>query len=80
MAQQEPSTKSDIKEALPQTGQLFHEDVPASVLCKPKILPLKSVTLEKLERMQREGQEAIMEQDAAERSQLQQHSDLNSQT
>lgn len=54
---------------LPQTGQLFHEDVPSSVLCKPKILPLKSVTLEKLERMQREAQEAIIEQDALEKQQ-----------
>ena len=35
-------------------------------LCKPKILPLKSVTLEKLEKMQKEAQEALKLQEAAE--------------
>jgi len=65
MAQQ----TSDISEVLPQEGQLFHEEIPASILCKPKILPLKSVTLEKLEKMQREAQEAVMEQDALEKQQ-----------
>lgn len=53
---------------------MFAEDLPSSVLCKPKILPLKSVTLEKLERMQREAQEAVMEQDRQERA----DQDLNS--
>lgn len=58
---------------MPSRGQLFHEDVPSSVLCKPKILPLKSVTLEKLERMQREAQETVKQQDALEKEQLQQY-------
>lgn len=39
------------------------EDVPTLVLCKPKLLPLKSVTLEKLEKMQMEAQEAIKKQE-----------------
>ncbi|NWR89828.1 BBIP1 protein, partial [Furnarius figulus] len=34
-------------------GQLSVEDAAAMVLCKPKILPLKSVSLEKLEKLQR---------------------------
>jgi len=41
------------------------EDVPTMVLCKPKLLPLKSVTLEKLEKMQQEAQEIIKQQEQA---------------
>lgn len=33
------------------------------VLCKPKIMPMKSVTLEKLETMQKEAQEAVKRQE-----------------
>lgn len=45
------------------------EDVPTLVLCKPKLLPLKSVTLEKLEKMQQEAQEVIRQQEIASREQ-----------
>lgn len=48
------------------------EDVPVMILCKPKLLPLKSVTLEKLEKMQLDAQEAIRQQEAAAREQQQQ--------
>lgn len=47
------------------------EDVPTMVLCKPKLLPLKSVTLEKLEKMQLEAQEAIKQQELALKEQPQ---------
>jgi len=60
-----------IAQVIPLAGELFHEDVPSSILCKPKILPLKSVTLEKLEKMQKEAQDAVMEQEALEREQRQ---------
>ncbi len=53
------------------TGQLSMEDVPTMILCKPKLLPLKSVTLEKLEKMQMEAQEAVKQQEQAAREQLQ---------
>ena len=53
---------------LPKTGNVFAEDLPSSVLCKPKILPLKSVTLEKLEKMQKEAQDAVLEQERQEQS------------
>ncbi|NWW84945.1 BBIP1 protein, partial [Rhynochetos jubatus] len=43
----------------PLTGQLSVEDTPAMVLCKPKVLPLKSVSLEKLEKLQRAALEAM---------------------
>ncbi|XP_077205816.1 BBSome-interacting protein 1 [Paroedura picta] len=54
--------ESKFREVLPKQGKLAVEDVTTMVLCKPKLLPLKSVTLEKLEKMQREAQETIRQQ------------------
>lgn len=56
---------------LSSAGQLSIEDAPTMILCKPKLLPLKSVTLEKLEKMQMEAQEAVKQQELAMREQLQ---------
>lgn len=53
----------NFKELLPRQGLLYQEDMPTVVLCKPKILPLKSVTLEKLEKMQKEAQETVKQQE-----------------
>jgi len=64
------STSSTLfKEVLPKQGQLYDEDLPTMVLCKPKLLPLKSVTLEKLEKMQRDAEETVREQELAASSQ-----------
>ena len=41
-----------IRHVIPQKGLVYTEQSSMLVLCKPKILPLKSVTLEKLEKMQ----------------------------
>ena len=41
--------------------------MPTVVLCKPKLLPLKSVTLEKMEKMQKEAQEQVKEQERQEK-------------
>ncbi|XP_062845310.1 BBSome-interacting protein 1 [Trichomycterus rosablanca] len=60
-----PEVKSTFREVLPKQGQLSVEDVPTLILCKPKLLPLKSVTLEKLEKMQQQAQEVIRQQEAA---------------
>ncbi|KAL2087048.1 hypothetical protein ACEWY4_018107 [Coilia grayii] len=60
-----PEVKSTFREVLPKQGQLSMEDVPTMVLCKPKLLPLKSVTLEKLEKMHQEAQEVIKQQEMA---------------
>merc|ERR1712142_514250 len=54
---------NDFKEVLPKTGLLHHEATYNFVLCKPKIMPLKSITLEKLEKMQKEAQELVRDQD-----------------
>ncbi|XP_071605491.1 BBSome-interacting protein 1 [Heliangelus exortis] len=53
-----PEGKAVFREVLPKQGQLSVEDEAAMVLCKPKVLPLKSVTLEKLEQLQRAALEA----------------------
>jgi len=47
----------NLKEVLPKRGLVYQESNPQLVLCKPKLLPLKSVTLEKLEKMQKEANE-----------------------
>ena len=43
-----------LDEILPRNGMTYTEESQSMVFCKPKIMPLKSVTLEKLEKMQRE--------------------------
>lgn len=55
---------STVKEYIPHKGLLHHEDVPEYILCKPKLMPLKSVTLEKLEKMQNEAEEKLKKQQA----------------
>ena len=54
---------AQFREVLPRQGQLYQEDLPTTVLCKPKLMPLKSVTLERLERMQREAQDTVKQQE-----------------
>ncbi|XP_042315087.1 BBSome-interacting protein 1 [Sceloporus undulatus] len=61
-------TEPKFREVLPKQGMLAVEDVTTMVLCKPKLLPLKSVTLEKLEKMQREAQETIRQQELTQQS------------
>lgn len=49
------SVSAQLKPILKQQGQIILEDVPDLVLCKPRLIPLKSFTLEKLEKMQCEA-------------------------
>ena len=58
-----------LREVLPKKGMLYTEQNPMPVLCKPKILPLKSVTLEKLEKMQKEAQDTVKQQELEEKMQ-----------
>lgn len=46
---------------LPDTGKLFYERKTDFVFCQPHLMPLKSVTLEKLEKMQKQAQEQLKE-------------------
>ncbi|XP_011898278.1 PREDICTED: BBSome-interacting protein 1 isoform X2 [Cercocebus atys] len=63
--------KSMFREVLPKQGPLFVEDITTMVLCKPKLLPLKSLTLEKLEKMHQAAQNTIRQQEMAEKDQQQ---------
>ncbi|KAK7075101.1 BBSome-interacting protein 1 [Halocaridina rubra] len=51
-----------LKEVLPRKGLLYQEDSAHLALCRPKLMPLKSVTLEKLEQMQKAAQEKVRQQ------------------
>ncbi len=59
-----PDEKGMFREVLPKQGFVYQEEQPTVVICKPKLLPLKSVTLEKLEKMQKEAEEKVKEQEA----------------
>lgn len=48
----------------PPNGMLFKEEVIGPIFCKPKLIPLKSVTLERLEKMQQEGLEKMRQIEA----------------
>uniref|UniRef100_A0A915AC01 Uncharacterized protein n=2 Tax=Parascaris univalens TaxID=6257 RepID=A0A915AC01_PARUN len=57
-----PYMASALKEVLgPHNGLLFKEEALSPVFCKPKLIPLKSVTLEKLEQMQRDSMTKMLE-------------------
>jgi BBSome-interacting protein 1 len=59
---------SGIKEYLvAKNGFLFKEMNMTPVFCKPKLIPLKSVTIEKLEQMQKEARERLLEIDEQQR-------------
>ena len=52
-AEQPQPAKPVLQECLPKAGLVYSEKGNLSeVLCKPKILPIKSITLEKLEQME----------------------------
>ena len=52
-AEQPQPAKPVLHECLPKAGLVYSEKGNLSeVLCKPKILPIKSITLEKLEQME----------------------------
>ena len=55
---------TEMPEVLPKHGILYQEAAAGMALCKPKLLPLKSMTLEKLENMQKEAQNTLKDQDA----------------
>ncbi|KAK7868491.1 hypothetical protein R5R35_001900 [Gryllus longicercus] len=51
-----------LKDFIPNSGMIYHEDLPQYILCKPKLMPLKSVTLEKLEKMQKDAEDKLKQQ------------------
>ena len=55
MSSKDKQYPDSLREVLPKRGLVYQESNPQLVLCKPKLLPLKSVTLEKLEKMQKDA-------------------------
>lgn len=58
------STDNQVEQCdivLPRQGLLYQEATLNYILCKPKLIPLKSVTLEKLEKMQRDAEIKLKE-------------------
>ena len=55
-------SKKVLKEVLPKTGLVYSErGALTEVLCKPKIMPLKSAMLEKIQKIeQQQEEEAVM--------------------
>lgn len=50
-----------IEFVIPDSGKLFYEQKQDFVFCQPHLMPLKSITLEKLEKMQKEAQQQLKE-------------------
>ena len=75
------SEDSGIKEYLPQRGLLHHEDLTTFILCKPKIMPLKSVTLQKLEELQNQlmKEQLAQQEDVTDNKQTQQQNNNNNE-
>lgn len=59
MSEADKNFDEHIDIILPQNGFLYETESLEYILCKPKLLPLKSVTLEKLEKMQKAADEKI---------------------
>ncbi|KXJ62322.1 uncharacterized protein LOC115260341 [Aedes albopictus] len=59
--QQQQPAQQPITLILPTSGKLFYEKKQDFVLCKPQLLPLKSFSLEKLEKMQKEAHRQLQE-------------------
>ncbi|CAF0831591.1 unnamed protein product [Adineta steineri] len=55
--------KTRIDEYLPTQGLLYFDEQLKYVISKPKIMPLKSLTLEKLETLQTEAQDKLKQQE-----------------
>lgn len=51
-----------INEIIPKSGIVYNERVEfPEVICKPKILPLKSVTIKKLEDLEKNFEQSLKE-------------------
>lgn len=59
-SEQKPNS-AKIDFIIPESGKLFFEQNSEYLFCKPELMPLKSMTLEKLERMQKQAREQMQE-------------------
>jgi len=74
----------EFKEVLwPPRGLIYDQEFMLPAHCKPKLIPLKTVTLERLEKMQRDALEKLKEmekQTAAEEKESMQTSQRQAET
>ena len=66
MTESKDKSNFNIDIVLPQQGLLYTQHSFDYILCKPKLMPLKSVTLEKLEKMQKEADQKLKEMQEAD--------------
>nr|CAD2182451.1 unnamed protein product [Meloidogyne enterolobii] len=64
---QQPQQQEPKELLWPPSGYVFEQESLLPAYCKPKICPLKSVTLEKLEKMQEEANRRMRELEEKER-------------
>lgn len=60
-------SSNELKPILPKSGQLMIEDCQGLLTCKPRLIPLRSFTLEKLEKMQQEAYKLQAEEQTNEK-------------
>lgn len=62
------NSNKEISFVFPKSGNLFYERKHQEFLfCKPHLMPIKSLTLEKLEKMQLEAQKELKAKTAEQR-------------
>ena len=54
--------QQDLHPIIPTEGIVIYEEPPSFILCKPKLLPMKSVTIDKLEKLQKEANDKAKRQ------------------
>jgi len=52
----------ELVATVPTDGVVIQEETLTFVLCKPKLLPMKSITIEKLEKLQKAAQDKAKQQ------------------
>lgn len=53
------SSPDTFKDYVPKIGLIYHKESPQLIFCKPKLMPLKSLTLEKLEKLQQDSDSVL---------------------
>ncbi|KAI0234150.1 hypothetical protein LSAT2_015664 [Lamellibrachia satsuma] len=55
------TSKVIFREVLPKLGLVHSEQISGWIMCKPKIMAMKSFTLQKMESLQKQAQETMMQ-------------------
>lgn len=64
------NAKSEVlRDYVPKVGLIYHKESAQLIFCKPKLMPLKSVTLEKLEKLQRDS-DAVLKKSKSPKEEL----------